>query len=200
MISFSPGCFWATSRDLGQEAAGEQRQGQPGALGRRPQPVDRAVGRPGLLMRLHEDEAQAEHPRPLLPAVDQRAALGRRAGSCRGSPGGRDAGAPPRPPARWSSDPRRRRMDHRRVDAGFVHLLQQIVLGEGGDLTVIRVRGLAVAPDVDLRVDDQHGVLLSVFRCRRRRLTRARLWIRPQWWALGCLVDGGRSCPTPCHH
>jgi hypothetical protein len=44
--------------------------------------------------------------------------------------------------------------------AGFVHLFQQIVLGEGGDLTVIGVRGLAAAPDVDLRIDDQHGVLL----------------------------------------
>ena len=53
-----------------------------------------------------------------------------------------------------------RRMDHGRVDAGFIHLLQQIVLREGGDLSVARVRGFVVGPDVDLCIDDQHGVLL----------------------------------------
>ena len=181
MISLSPGCCSATSRDLGQEAAGEQRQGQPGALGRRPQPVDRAVGRPGLLVRLQEDEAQAEHPRPLLPAVDQPAALGlveREVAEDRQAVG--------MLACRLDRQlvgvriPGRRRVDHRGVDAGLVHLLQQIVLGEGGDLTVIGVRGLAATPDVDLRIDDAHqraptgrtagsaGSPPTVVRCMRR--------------------------------
>src|SRR5262249_29665207 len=52
--------------------------------------------------------------------------------------------------------PRGWRMDDRGVDAGLVHLLQQIILREDGDLAVVRVRRLAAAPDVHLCVDDQH--------------------------------------------
>src|SRR5437016_8769958 len=52
-----------------------QRHGYPGTLGCRPQPVDAAIRRPGALMRLIEREAQAEHSRPALPAIKQRAAL-----------------------------------------------------------------------------------------------------------------------------
>src|SRR5215831_4045019 len=47
----------------------------PGTLGRRPQPVDSTICRPGALMRLIEREAQAEHAGPALPAIDQSAAL-----------------------------------------------------------------------------------------------------------------------------
>src|SRR2546429_10003817 len=52
-----------------------QRHGYPGALGCWPQPVDGAIRRPGALMRLIEREAQADHPRPVLPTIKQRAAL-----------------------------------------------------------------------------------------------------------------------------
>ena len=50
----------------------------------------------------------------------------------------------------------------RGVDARLVHLLEQVVLREGRHLPVRRVRGLAAAPDVHLRVDDQHGSDLLV--------------------------------------
>src|ERR1700722_6588420 len=48
-------------------------------------------------------------------------------------------------------------MQHRGVDPGLLHLGQRIVDVVGRDLPVMR-RHLAVFPDVDLRVDDQHGV------------------------------------------
>ena len=38
-----------------------------------------------------------------------------------------------------------RRMDHGRVDAGFIHLLQQIVLREVGNLSVAGFVGLLLA-------------------------------------------------------
>src|SRR5437867_3658108 len=50
-------------------------------------------------------------------------------------------------------------MDHGGIHACLIHLLQQVVLREGGDLTVVGVGRFVVRPDVDLRVDDQHGVL-----------------------------------------
>jgi hypothetical protein len=58
-----------------EEIRCSQRHGYSGALGCRPQPVDSAICRPGALMRLIEREAQAEHPRPVLPTINQRAAL-----------------------------------------------------------------------------------------------------------------------------
>jgi hypothetical protein len=51
-------------------------------------------------------------------------------------------------------------MDQRRIDAGLVHLLQQVILRENGHLPMVRIRRLATAPDVHLRIDDQHGVNL----------------------------------------
>ena len=48
------------------------------------------------------------------------------------------------------------RMEHRRVDPGLRHLLQRIIHRIGRDLPVMR-RHLGVFPDVDLRIDDQHG-------------------------------------------
>jgi hypothetical protein len=48
-------------------------------------------------------------------------------------------------------------MDQRRIDTSLVHLLEQVILREHGHLPMVRVRRLAAAPDVDLRIDDQHG-------------------------------------------
>jgi hypothetical protein len=45
-------------------------------------------------------------------------------------------------------------MDHGRVDASFIHLPQEIVLREGGDLSVAWVRGFVIGPDMDLCIDD----------------------------------------------
>src|SRR5881397_1653830 len=50
-------------------------------------------------------------------------------------------------------------MDDGVIEARGVHLLQQIVFGEARDLPVVRIGGLGAAPDVDLCVDDAHGVL-----------------------------------------
>src|SRR5262245_10967467 len=60
-----------------------------------------------------------------------------------------------------------RRMDHRGRDARFVHLLERVVCAVVGNLTMVRV-WLAAFPDVDLRVDDQHALLLA-FRSARGR-------------------------------
>src|SRR6266545_2979513 len=152
-----------TFRDLPddwQKVGRGQRYGQSGALGRRPQPVDCAIRRPGPLLWLVEREAHAEHPWPLLPAIEQRAALRAIEGEVpqNREPVGVLAGGLDRQligigiPAWW--------MDHGRIDARCIHLFQQIVLCEAGDLAVGRIGGEAFAPDMDLCIDDQHEVLL----------------------------------------
>ena len=50
------------------------------------------------------------------------------------------------------------RMDHRAIDPGRGHLGQRIVDRIGRDLAMVRAH-LAVLPDVDLGIDDQHGFL-----------------------------------------
>src|SRR6267143_3036768 len=50
-------------------------------------------------------------------------------------------------------------MDHRAIDPGRGHLGQRIIDREGRDLAMLRAH-LAVLPEVDLGIDDQHGVLL----------------------------------------
>ena len=148
-------------RDLahrGQVGRREERDRQARALRRGPEPVHRPVGRPRALVRLQQREAQPEHPRPLLPAVDQAPARG----------GVEREIAEDRQAIRMAARrlhrqlvgvrvPRGGRVDDRAVDARLVHLGQQIVGGVGLDLPVVRVGGLVVGPDVDLRVDDQHG-------------------------------------------
>ena len=61
-------------------------------------------------------------------------------------------------------------MDERRVDARFVHLLQHVVLRVDGNLAMVRVGRRAAPPDMDLRIDDQHG---DVLLAGPSRLTRA---------------------------
>src|SRR5262249_27897703 len=66
---------------------------------------------------------------------------------------------------------RRGRMQHRRIDPGFFHLGQRVVHIIGRNLPVMR-RHLAVFPDVDLRIDDQHGFLLDTASLRPADLIR----------------------------
>ena len=114
-------------------------------------------------MRLIEGETQAEHPGPLLPAIHQRAALraiereipqdreavGMLTGGLDGQLVG--IGIPSR------------RMDHRCVDACGIHLSQCIVLGIHGNLAMGRIGRDAFCPDMNLRIDNQHGVPLLCF-------------------------------------
>src|SRR2546428_7633831 len=111
-------------------------------------------------MRLIEREAEAEHPRPLLPTVDQRAVLWAIEGKVPqyGEPVGVLAGRLDRQFVGIGVPSRR--MDDGGVNARFIHLLQQIVLGEGRYLSVGRIGRQTAAPDMDLCVNSQHGVLL----------------------------------------
>src|SRR5215470_9718625 len=56
--------------EVGHMAAGQQADWQPFLLARRPEPVERAVSPPALLVRLVEGEAEAAHARPLPPVSD----------------------------------------------------------------------------------------------------------------------------------
>jgi hypothetical protein len=59
------------------------------------------------------------------------------------------------------------RMDHRAIDPGRGHLGQRIIDRIGRDLAMVRAH-LAVLPDVDLGIDDQHGVLRMIRVTTRR--------------------------------
>src|SRR5262249_45980941 len=64
--------------DLGQcghVAAGEEPDRELRLLARRPEPVDRPVGPPRLLMRLVEGEPKSDHARTLAPASDDLLAI-----------------------------------------------------------------------------------------------------------------------------
>src|SRR5712691_9855061 len=58
-------------------AAGQQPDRQLFALAGGPEPVERTVGPPRLLVRLVEGEAEAEHARPLPPVLDDLLAVRR---------------------------------------------------------------------------------------------------------------------------
>src|SRR5438034_11660941 len=57
-------------------ATGEEPDGQSSLLACRPEPVERAVGPPRLLLRLVEGEPKPEHARPLAPSGDDLFAIG----------------------------------------------------------------------------------------------------------------------------
>ena len=126
--------------DERQEVRREQGQRHAGALGGRPQPVQGAVGRPALLVRLQEHEAQPEHARLARPALDEAAALRpveRELAEDR-EPVGLLAGGLQRETVRARVPSRR--VDHRRGDARGIHLREQLVLGENRDRTMGRQR------------------------------------------------------------
>jgi hypothetical protein len=47
-------------------------------------------------------------------------------------------------------------MDHRAIDARSLHFGERIFGGIGRDLAMVRAH-LALLPDMDLRIDDQHA-------------------------------------------
>jgi predicted nucleic acid-binding Zn-ribbon protein len=140
----------------------QQPHRQPGALGRRPQPIHRAVGEPALLAGLQHGEAQSEHARLLAPGIDDRA-LGRIADI--------EEAEHPEPvrmrARRFDGDfigvriPARR-MQQDRVHARGIHVTQGFVLGVVRHLAM-NVHGRAAGPDVYLCVDYTHMILPSLF-------------------------------------
>src|SRR5262249_10150389 len=117
--------------------------------------------RPLVLRRSDEGEAASEHSRTLLPRVDQRAALGLVESEV----------AEDREPVGVRSHglhaelvrvriPRRVRREGGGIDTRGVQLLEGIVFEIGGYLPVPRAGGIACIPEMNLRVDDQHGRLL----------------------------------------
>src|SRR5712691_10028035 len=143
-------------------AARQQPDRQPLLLAGGPEPGERAVGPPGLLVRLVEGKAEAEHARPLPPILDDVEPVRRRQIEIP-----EDAELVG---MRFDRFDRQRvhrlaeragRMEHRGIDPGLCHLLQRIFFRIGRDLPVMR-RHLGVLPDVDLRIDDQHRTFSSV--------------------------------------
>src|SRR5947199_5714674 len=155
---------WVPPGDLGdlrQKVRRHHRDRQAGPLCCRPQPVDRTVRRPLALLRPDEGEATSEHSRALLPRVDQRAALRLVEGEVaedREPVGMRAHGLDAELVRVWI--PRRVRREDGGIDTAGVHLLQGIFLEIGGDLPVPRAGGVARIPEMNLRIDDQHGWLL----------------------------------------
>src|SRR4029077_11876755 len=108
----------------------------------------------------------------LLPRVDQRAALalveGEVAEDC--EPVGMCARGLHAQLVRVRI-PRRMWREDGGIDTAGVHLLQGIFFEIGGDLPVPRAGGVARIPEMNLRVDDQHGRLL----CWKGRVVHARV-------------------------
>ena len=151
-----PGMPFRHSGDFAQKTRRQQRDRQPRALGGGPQPGHGAVRPPGLLVRLEQRKAQPEHTRPLLPRLNQTLTLRSIEREV----------AEDRQPLRVllssldrdliASGIPRRRMQHRGIHTGFVHLAQQAVFREYGDLPMSWHGRWPVAPDVDLSVNNAH--------------------------------------------
>src|SRR5439155_26134225 len=108
-------------------------------------------------MWLVEGEAKPEHARPLAPAGDDLFAVWALQIEM-----SEDAELVAMLAHRFDSEDvdglaeRAGRMDHRAIDAGRGHLGQRIIDRIGRDLAMVRAH-LAVLPEMDLRIDDQHG-------------------------------------------
>ncbi len=144
------------AEDLDVGAGGEQAHDQPRLLRRLPEPVERAVGPPGFLVRLVEGEAETEHARALAPVGDDLLAI--RALEIEMPEDAEFVRVLAHRLDGVSVDrfsKRAGRMDHGAIDPGRGHLGERIFNGIGRNLAMVRAH-LAVAPDVDLRIDDQH--------------------------------------------
>src|SRR5262249_52157077 len=133
--------------------------------------------RPLALLMPDEGEAASEHSRALLPRVDQVAALRLVEGEV----------AEDREPVGMRARslhaqlvrvriPRRVRREDGGIDTAGVHLLQGVFLEIGGNLPVPRAGGVARIPEMNLRVDDQHGRLLCGKSFTQGKLTSPYGW------------------------
>ena len=148
----------------------EYHQRDPRLFGRGPKPVERAVGEPRLPDGQMEGQADAKHaglgepvPEPALGARGRGVESAHHGESVRMSPGG---GQRVRIVV---ADPRRRHQ-HGPRDAGAVHHAKDLLRAERASVGEGRpVRGPGTTrrvgiPDVDLGVDDRHGVVSSARR------------------------------------
>src|SRR5262252_943827 len=69
-MQLQPGMALSNLAEVSHMAAGQQADRQPFLLARGPEPVERAVAPPALLVWLVEGEAEAQHARPLPPVFD----------------------------------------------------------------------------------------------------------------------------------
>src|SRR5262249_47437591 len=102
---------------------GQEPDRQPLSLARRPEPVERAVGPPRLLVRLIEGEPEAEHAGPFTPSGHDLLAVGTL--EIEMTEDAELVGVRTHRLHREDVDglaERARRMDHRGVDAGGGHL------------------------------------------------------------------------------
>ena len=74
-VQFQSGMALGDFGESGHVPAGEEPDRQLLPFAGRPEPVERAVGPPALLMRLVEREAKAEHAGALPPVLDDRLAI-----------------------------------------------------------------------------------------------------------------------------
>src|SRR5215472_17043573 len=130
------------------------------SLAGRPEPVERTIGPPALLMRLVEGEPKAAHAGALTPVLDDVLAI--RALQIEIP---EDAELVWMPADRLDRElvdlftEGAGRVNHRRVDAVVSHLLQRVIHRVGWDLPVLR-RHPGVFPNVDLGIDNLHRCLL----------------------------------------
>ncbi len=131
-------------------------------LARRPEPVGRAIGPPRLLTRLVEGEAESHHARTLAPARDDLLAI--RALQIEVPEDAEFVGVQAHCLDSVTIDRLTERagwMDYRAIDSGRGHLGECVIDRIGRDLAMLRAH-LAVLPDVNLRIDYQHGFLLKL--------------------------------------
>src|SRR5205085_3734450 len=145
---------------------GQEPDGQSPLLARPPEPVERAIGPPRLLLRLVEGKPKPEHAGPLAPMSNDLLAI--RTLDIEVPEDAKFAGVLAYRLDSKNVDglaERAGRMDHRAIDLGRGHLRERVIDRIGRNLAMVRAH-LAVLPEVDLGIDDQHGVL----QFRRRSL------------------------------
>src|SRR5262249_18861008 len=88
---------------------------------------------------------------------------------------------------------RARRMDHRAIDPGRFHLRQRLVVRIRGVLAMMGAH-LSVLPDVDLRIDYQHWLLLkNASAVRRQRSAGSNYELRLTNYGHGYITQPTRS-------
>ncbi len=158
--------------DFRQKHRRGERDRHPGALGFRPEPVQRPVGDPGFRMPLVEIEAQAEHAGTLLPVRDEIAPL--RIVEIEPAHDREAIGIFPHRRLRQLVRIRvpQHRMDQRAIDAGFVHARNRL-LGRIRKLAMMR-RRRSFLPEMDLCIDNQHAASSFPRHCTQSRPRQAR--------------------------